>query len=75
MFGLESTQVYLARAPVDLRKSIDGLSLLVSHVLGQARPGDLVMLLVGSSEFERLWQLLESMRSGQVAQTVSWTVS
>jgi transposase len=35
MFGLESTQVYLAREPVDLRKSIDGLSLLVGQVLGQ----------------------------------------
>lgn len=35
MFGLESTKIYLAREPVDLRKSIDGLSVLVAQVLGQ----------------------------------------
>src|SRR5512144_2712918 len=35
MFLLNGVQIYLARQPVDLRKSIDGLSLLVSHVLGQ----------------------------------------
>lgn len=35
MFLLNSVQIYLAREPVDLRKSIDGLSLLVSQVLGQ----------------------------------------
>src|SRR5512135_3199698 len=35
MFLLNGVQIYLARTPVDLRKSIDGLSLLVSHGLGQ----------------------------------------
>ena len=35
MFLLNGVQIYLAREPVDLRKSIDGLSLLVSQVLGQ----------------------------------------
>ena len=35
MFLLNGVRIYLARAPVDLRKSIDGLSLLVSQVLGQ----------------------------------------
>src|SRR5512144_2071225 len=35
MFLLNGVRIYLAREPVDLRKSIDGLSLLVSHVLGQ----------------------------------------
>ncbi len=35
MFGLESTKIYLACEPVDLRKSIDGLSVLVAQVLGQ----------------------------------------
>ena len=35
MFPLNGVRIYLAREPVDLRKSIDGLSLLVSHVLGQ----------------------------------------
>lgn len=35
MFGLEGVRVYLAREPVDLRKSIDGLSVLVGQVLGQ----------------------------------------
>lgn len=43
-------------------------SAAISHVLGQARPGDLVVLLVGSSEFEGLWQNLEVMRSGVVTQ-------
>lgn len=33
MFTLGSTKIYLAREPADLRKSIDGLSLLVSQVL------------------------------------------
>ena len=35
MFGLLGGPIYLARAPVDLRKSIDGLSVLVSQVLQQ----------------------------------------
>ena len=35
MFWPEGPQVYLVREPVDLRKSIDGLSILVSQVLGQ----------------------------------------
>ena len=35
MFLLNGVQIYLAREPVDLRKSIDGLSLLVSQMLGQ----------------------------------------
>ena len=35
MFGLPGGPIYLARAPVDLRKSIDGLSVLVSQVLQQ----------------------------------------
>jgi transposase len=35
MFLLNGATIYLARQPVDLRKSIDGLSLLVSQVLGQ----------------------------------------
>jgi transposase len=34
MWPLNGVQIYLARQPVDLRKSIDGLSLLVSQVLG-----------------------------------------
>jgi len=33
MWLLSGAPIYLARAPVDLRKSIDGLSLLVSQVL------------------------------------------
>lgn len=33
MFSVHSAKVYLAREPVDLRKSIDGLSILVSQVL------------------------------------------
>jgi transposase len=33
MFSVSPTKVYLAREPVDLRKSIDGLSILVSQVL------------------------------------------
>ena len=36
MFSVHSAKVYLAREPVDLRKSIDGLSILVSQVLQQA---------------------------------------
>src|SRR5512142_1096455 len=35
MFLLNGVRIYLAREPVDLRKSIDGLSLLVSQVLGE----------------------------------------
>jgi transposase len=35
MFLLNGVRIYLARQPVDLRKSIDGLSLLVSQVLGE----------------------------------------
>src|SRR5512144_1224591 len=35
MFLLNGVPIYLAREPVDLRKSIDGLSLLVSQGLGQ----------------------------------------
>lgn len=35
MFWPEGSKVYLAREPVDLRKSIDGLSILVSQVLEQ----------------------------------------
>ncbi|MCP5197363.1 MAG: IS66 family insertion sequence element accessory protein TnpB [Gammaproteobacteria bacterium] len=35
MFALPGGPIYLARAPVDLRKSIDGLSVLVSQVLQQ----------------------------------------
>ena len=35
MFLLNSVRIYLARQPIDLRKSIDGLSLLVSQVLGE----------------------------------------
>jgi transposase len=35
MFLLNGVQIYLACQPVDLRKSIDGLSLLVSQGLGQ----------------------------------------
>ena len=35
MWPLNSVRIYLARQPVDLRKSIDGLSLLVSQVLGE----------------------------------------
>jgi transposase len=35
MWLLSGTPIYLAREPVDLRKSIDGLSLLVSQVLEQ----------------------------------------
>jgi transposase len=35
MLLLNGVPIYLAREPVDLRKSIDGLSLLVSQVLGQ----------------------------------------
>lgn len=33
MFWSEGPKVYLAREPADLRKSIDGLSMLVSQVL------------------------------------------
>lgn len=33
MFWSEGPKVYLAREPADLRKSIDGLSILVSQVL------------------------------------------
>lgn len=36
MFLLNGIEIYLARQPVDLRKSIDGLRLLVSQVLGEA---------------------------------------
>ncbi|HYQ92637.1 MAG TPA: IS66 family insertion sequence element accessory protein TnpB [Candidatus Competibacteraceae bacterium] len=35
MWPLNGIRIYLAREPVDLRKSIDGLSVLVSQVLGQ----------------------------------------
>lgn len=35
MFLPSGAKIYLARQPVDLRKSIDGLSLRVSQVLGQ----------------------------------------
>lgn len=35
MFALSSSTIYLAREPTDLRKSIDGLSILVSQVLQQ----------------------------------------
>jgi len=35
MFTLPGGPIYLAREPVDLRKSIDGLSVLVSQVLRQ----------------------------------------
>ena len=35
MFGLEGVKIYLAREPTDLRKSIDGLSILVGQALGQ----------------------------------------
>ena len=35
MWLLNGVRIYLARQPVDLRKSIDGLSLLVSQVLGE----------------------------------------
>jgi UDP-N-acetylmuramyl tripeptide synthase len=42
-------------------------------VLDQARPGDLVVLLVGSSDFDSLWQRLESMRSAPGAQAEAFT--
>lgn len=35
MWGLNTTAVYVARAPVDMRRSIDGLALRVSQVLGE----------------------------------------
>lgn len=35
MWGLNTTAVYVARAPVDMRRSIDGLALLVSQVLAE----------------------------------------
>lgn len=35
MFWPEGPKVYLAREPADLRKSIDGLSILVSQQLGE----------------------------------------
>lgn len=35
MFWPEGPKVYLAREPTDLRKSIDGLSILVSQALGE----------------------------------------
>ena len=34
MFSLASAPIYLAREPIDMRKSIDGLSIWVSQVLG-----------------------------------------
>jgi transposase len=35
MWGLNAPAVYVARAPVDMRRSIDGLAILVSQVLAQ----------------------------------------
>lgn len=73
----ENIQATLHQALLQFGVSADAITLAadspaaISHVLGQARPGDLVVLLVGSSEFDRLWQRLESMRSGQIAQPVS----